>query len=80
MGFNSAFKGLTSRGLSFSISSLCIISLSSAVQNVFREPQGIRDHCPADPWISFCSDYVDVYLFFNYRNNDLLKIIAEILQ
>jgi hypothetical protein len=33
-----------------------------------------------DPWIQFRNVYFEVYLFlFNERNNDLLKIITELL-
>ena len=34
---------------------------------------------PGDPWIRFYNGYFEVYLFFNWTNNVLLKIIAELV-
>jgi hypothetical protein len=39
----------------------------------------IRDHFPREPWVRSCNGYIEFYLFLSYRNNALLKIIAELL-
>jgi hypothetical protein len=52
---------------------------SSVSLSVLRASQGIRDQFTGDPWICFSNEYFEFYLFLNYRNNVLLKIIAELL-
>ena len=37
----------------------------SGSQTVLRGFQGIRDQFQGDPWIHFCNDYFEIYLFFN---------------
>jgi len=38
----------------------------SAVPKVCsKDPLGIRDQLPGDPWIHFCNGHCKVYLLFN---------------
>jgi hypothetical protein len=56
------------------------IPLSGSSQSVVRSFQGIHDLFPGDAWKHFCNGYLQVYYFFlSYRNNVLLKIIADLL-
>jgi hypothetical protein len=41
--------------------------------------QGISEQFPGDSWIHFRNTYFEVFLCFNERNVDLLKIITESL-
>jgi hypothetical protein len=52
---------------------------SSGSLRVLRAALGIRDQFPGDPSMCFSNGHFEVYLFVIYRNNILLKIIAEFL-
>jgi len=52
---------------------------SSGSLRALRASQGIRDQFTGDLSIGLSNGYFEYYLFLNYRNNVLLKIIAELL-
>jgi hypothetical protein len=46
---------------------------ASCCNTVVRKVCSVDAKLPGDPWIHLCKDGFDVSLFFNYRNNVLLK-------
>jgi len=43
-------------------------------KSVLHGSQGLSYQFPGDPWIHFCNECLEVYLFFNYRNNKIKKM------
>jgi hypothetical protein len=40
-------------------------------KSVLCGSQGLNDRSPGDSWKNLCNECLEVYLFFNYRNNKL---------